>query len=505
MTPTRLVAALIFASAVLRLAMAGGLGVGTDEAYYALLASRLDWSYFDHPPMLAMVGRLGLILGGGTLAAFPLRVGFVALFSGSTWLMFRLTSRLYGEGAGAVAAVVLNASAYFGLASGTFALPDGPLLFFWLLTLDRLAAAVSSPMGSFRPWMAVGLAWGGALLSKYSAALLPIGAIGFLLADPAKRCLLRRPGPWLAAALGLAMFAPVIVWNATHQWASFAFQGERASGMTFRPLGIAAAVAGQALYVFPWVWIFLVVALARAFRRREPPDRFLLWQALPPLAAYLMVAARREVLPHWSLVGLIPAFPLLGRDWADLDRTPRRLAALMVAPVVLAVLVAAQGRWGLLPLGAGDPTADLAGWKEVVAEMQRRGLPDRPGDFVFTSNWRDSGQLAFAADGRISVHCYAPRGGHNFDLWDDPEASLGRSGLLVTVEPCSTEPAMYDRWFERIEPAGTIVIARPGGEVRRFRLSRCVNQVRPFRPGAAAGGGEAIAATVSSPRAGRLR
>jgi NAD(P)-dependent dehydrogenase (short-subunit alcohol dehydrogenase family) len=35
-----------------------------------------------------------------------------------------------------------------------------------------------------------------------------------------------------AAALALAVFAPVIAWNASHDWASFAFQGARAGGLS---------------------------------------------------------------------------------------------------------------------------------------------------------------------------------------------------------------------------------------------------------------------------------
>lgn len=479
MTPRRLLAAVIFASAALRLAVAAGVGVGNDEAYHAQLAVHLDWSYFDHPPMLALVARLGLGLGGGGMSPLFLRVGFVALFSGSTWLMYRLAARLHGEEAGAIAAAALNATAYYGLASGTFALPDGPLLFFWLLTLDRLVAAIDAP-GGIRPWVAVGMAWGGAMLSKYSAVFLPLGAFGFLLTDADRRHKLREPGPYLALAVGLAIFSPVIAWNAGHGWASFAFQGGRALGTSFRPLALLGAIAGQAAYLFPWVWAFLGIALIRAARRGDGADRFLLWQAAPPLVAFLAVACRREVLPHWSLVGLIPAFPMLGRDWAGQRSTPRRLAVFSSMSVVVAVLFASQDRWGWLPL-PGDPTADAAGWDTLVEEVRRRGLLGGPDEFLFTSKWYDSGQLAFAARGEIPVLCYAPRGGHNFDLWTDPNRLVGRSGLLVVVDPCSTEPAMYDRWFERIEPAGEVAIARGGRPVRHVRLYRCTNQLRPFQ------------------------
>ena len=142
--------------------------------------------------MLAVVQWLGVALGGG-VSAVNLRLGFIALFAGSTLLMARLTWRFFGETAGLLSAVLLNATAYFALAAGTFVLPDGPLLFFWLLTLDRLAAALEKD-GNPWSWAQVGLAWGCTLLSKYQAALLPVGTLIYLA--------LCAPGSTLAEAAG---------------------------------------------------------------------------------------------------------------------------------------------------------------------------------------------------------------------------------------------------------------------------------------------------------------
>ena len=112
-----------------------------------------------------------------------LRSGFVALFAASTWLMWRIAARWYGPRAGFFAALALNLTGYYGLAASTFAFPDGPLLFFWLLTIDRLSVALEQPRKTL-PWVWVGLAWGGAMLSKYHANLLAGGHA--LVLDPAR-------------------------------------------------------------------------------------------------------------------------------------------------------------------------------------------------------------------------------------------------------------------------------------------------------------------------------
>lgn len=500
MTPRRALWALIVVSAAFRLAWACCLGPGNDEAYHYLYTVHRDWSYFDHPPMVALVEGVGLALSGGAVTATALRLGFIALFAGSTWLMARLGARFFGPWAGVWAAVALNATAYYGLAAGTFALPDGPLLFFWLLTLDRLAAALERP-DRLRPWLWVGLAWGGAMLSKYHAVFLPAGVLTLASIDPDARRRLRRPGPYLALAVGALAFTPVLAWNAANGWASFAFQGGRAVGVPWpRPDRLAAFLAGQAAYLLPWMWLLLLGALWR--RRRAvlgegaPADRFLIAFALPPLAAFTLVASFRSVLPHWSLVGFLPVLALLGADWAarqarEPRRSSRRVAFALGFVVVGASIYAAQARWGFLQgNGRGrlpvlavphDPTVDMSGWDLVADELRRRGLVDEPGTFLFTGKWYHSGQLAFALDGAADVLCYrAGAGSHGFGQWSEPEDWVGRDGILLVVNHSSTEPEAYDRWFERIDPIGAFDVLRAGGAIRTVRLYRCVRQTKPF-------------------------
>ena len=419
MTDRRWLWVLIVVSGVLRLAFAWSVGPGNDEAYHALFAIHLDWSYFDHPPMMALIARLGMLLSDGRLSIGAMRVGFILLGAGSTWLMARLTARFYGQRAGLIAAFLLNATVYYGVATGTFILPDGPLLFFWLLTLDYMATAFLTP-GRLGPWLGVGFAWGCALLSKYHAVFLPMGATLYMIFEPTARRRLREFGPYLAFGLGLLMFSPVVWWNSTHGWASFAFQGERAqAGGGFRADFLALAVLGQVAYLLPWIWLPLWIALIRAGRVSRhsgaSAERFFLTQAAVPTLIFLLVSTQRMILPHWSLVGMIPAFPLLGRDWASLNlRTlRRRVVILAIIPVLGMVCFVAEAQWGVLQKGAkhglglldpaNDPTVDMFGWDQVANELRNRGLLDHPNTFLFTSKWYHSGHLAFATENCIPI------------------------------------------------------------------------------------------------------
>lgn len=500
MTPKRALITLIFVSTILRLAWAATLPPGNDEAYFALYAKHLDWSYFDHPPMIAWMSALGLTAAPVVPITLAMRLAFVLLFGASTWLLFKLTTRFYSARTGVLAAFLFTVTGYFGLAAGAFALPDGPLLFFWLATLDRTIAAIQTrPTKPTRmwPWLLVGLCWGLALLSKYHAVLLPVGIGLFLLLEPRGRVWLRRPGPYLAFAVGLIVFAPVIGWNAAHGWESFRFQAGRAVGDSPLPQvdRLAMAVGGQVLYAFPWIWLVLFVAVASALRaglrgRSSQAERFLLSQAAVPLVAFLLVGCWQSLLPHWSLVGLLPLFPLAGeRLDRSLARRPKltraRLVTWSAMPVLAAAIVASHTHLGVLQgLGlltpARDPSLDLYGWREVTKALVDRQIIKPSDEYLFTSKWYHSSQLAFALDRSLPVLCYSGRAALGYAQWSDPRSWVGGDGILAVVNHSSTEPAAFDRWFERIEPLGSVTVERAGAPVKIVQLFRCMRQTQPF-------------------------
>lgn len=504
---------LVAAATALRLAWAAAMPVGHDEAYHALFPVHPDWSYFDHPPMLAVVTAVGMILGGGASEAplWMLRAGFIALFAGSTVLLSRITAREYGPKAGVLAALVLNLSAYHSLAAGAFLLPDGPLLFFWLLAVDRLLVAMEAPERNGR-WLAVGLAWGGAMLSKYHAVLLPAGFVLYLLLTPGGWRLLKRSGPWLAMAVGGLCFTPVLYWNAARGWGSFAFQGGRAVGWTIRPESFLGFVGGPVAYLTPWIWAFLVLAGWRAIRGLRDttrhtgysesgvnPDRFFLAMSAPAILGFGVISVVRPILPHWPLIGFVMLMPMLGRDWAEVfalrpGRLARRVVILSGVLVVLSGVYASHARWGILQGREGrllgfvpakhDPTLETFGWDQVAQAVEARGVASAPKTFLFTRSWFGSGQLAFGLRGMepepSPVLCYRMGGAHAFADWSRPEDWVGWDGILVVPRSNSVEPQAFERWFTRIEPMAPVAVRRGGEVVRMMEVYRCVGQVRPF-------------------------
>jgi len=493
-TPRRALGWLIVISTGLRLVWGAVLGVGNDEAYHSLFVVHPDWSYFDHPPMTMWVEQVGVFLAGG-ITPLTLRLGFILMFAGSTWVLFKWTARWHGEWAGFYAAFALNITAYYTAAAGAFALPDGPLLFFSLLTLWALSDALITRPGQVLPWVWVGLAWGGAMLSKYHAAFLPAAAFLYVLVTPATRRCLRTPGPYLAIILGIAAFSPVLIWNVQNDWVSFTFQANRAVGWQFKPESLARTIGGQALYLFPWIWVALLlvlVAQVKIGRQSAGIERLMSIQSAVPLAFFLAISCVRTNLPHWSLVGFVPMFPALGAKWAQQMQTSptqmrRKLVFGVTITIVGAILAAGQTRLGIIPLKK-DPTWDMSGWPSVTRELESRGLVGKPNTFFFTSRWFTSGHLAFEIGNRSPVLCYNPGDAHSFADWSQPEDWVGKDGILVSLDDRIHEAEMYAPFFRRVELIAEFPMTRNGIPFRTVRVYRCFEQLLPFpfkrvRPG----------------------
>ena len=498
MTSRNALVLVIGVSAALRLAAAASLGPFQNEAYYFLYAHHLDWSYFDHPPMVGLVSALGLKVAGWASPILGLRIGFVALFAGSTWLMARLTARAFGAWAGVMAALALNYTTFYGLKVGTLSEPDGPLLFFWLLTIDRLMVAMEDPDRAW-PWVGAGAALGAAMLSKYYAILLPAGFMLYLLARPAARRCLRARGPYIATAASLALFAPVIFWNAAHGWASFAFQSKRGGGFQgFQPAMLMEALLAQALFLTPWIMALLVLVAYRLARRGprawSDAETFLVCQAAPALTLFLGIATYRRIMPHWPMIGFIALIPMLGRAWAESlaarsARFRRHLAVMAAIPIAIGFLFVAQSRTGLLQDGRGrllglvspaeDPTVDPMRWSQIAAELGRRGLLDDPNSFLFTDSWRYSADLAMATGGNEPVACFH-RDARSFTAWSRPEDYVGRDGIYVQADADLVSAHVFAPWFARIEPLEPISIVRAGVPIQQVQLYRCVRQTDAY-------------------------
>ena len=248
---------IIAALVVLRLVAAAWTPLTFDEAYYWMWSKHLAGGYYDHPPMVAYVIRAGTIIAGDT--ELGVRLVSILLAIPMSFAVYQSAGILFGgRRVAATAAILLNVTLM--AAVGTLIVtPDAPLLVASSFVLFFLAKVLESGRGFW--WLAVGVAVGAALLSKYTALFFGPAILIWLIAVPKLRRWLISPWPYLGGMIAFAIFSPVILWNAEHNWVSFIKQMGRARIEDFRPAFIAELVPTQVAFATPLVFILGAMGL----------------------------------------------------------------------------------------------------------------------------------------------------------------------------------------------------------------------------------------------------
>lgn len=478
--------AIVALATLARLALAATLPVGVDEAYSIGIARQVSLSYFDHPPLhLWLVGLWAKLWGSEDLLL--LRLPFVALGALSSWLIYALGTRLFGAVAGLWSTVIFNLAPVFGLAHAGLVFPDGPLLAAALATALVVARIVLVPGAGQRLglWALAGLMAGLALLSKYHGVLLLLGILLFLVTAREGRRWLLTPGPWLAAAIALACFVPVLVWNAEHDWASFAFQAGRGrvgGGGELRPFGPIESLLSQAVYLLPWLAVPLGTFLVRGIVSGPGnPRRWLLvCLALLPILIFTGLTLTGRGLPHWQMPGWLFTIPLLGEALANAGRITRRIAvgvAVVTALALgaLATVVTMQARWGsfdaqtLQLFGGSDPTDALLSWEAVRPELAKRGLPADDRTFIGTFNWVRAGELNALFGKQIPVLCLCSDARH-FDYLNPPEAYAGWNAILIGMPGHIDDDAALSKQFASVGALEDVSLSKAGRVAVQLRM-----------------------------------
>ena len=486
---SRLLLAAVVGGTLLRMLLGATLGLGIDEQYVLAVARDFQWSFLDHPPLGFWMGTIAWKLGG-TTTPLVMRLPFILLAIVTTLLLYRFTSRLFGRPAGAWAAVIYNLSPLFSVVSGSWIMPDGPLLAATMGSACCLVPLITEdserPVHGVRGW-AIWLGAGGllgfALLAKYLAVFYALGVVLYVASVPGVRRWLLQPAPYLGCLLGLLVFSPVLIWNASHEWASFAFQGGRATNQGgMKPIYVAQMVFGAALYLAPWLWWPMIAEGVKASRhgRAERGIWFCLCIAVPTILILSVIPLwGKRGLPHWPAIGFLFLLPVLGRATAAAlaeGGRPRRVVTIWLwfsalALPVVAIVLALHARTGLAtPLlpdaaRAKDPTLDMIPWTPLERLLADAGIePTQPGLVLAAPHWIEGGRVGAVLADRWPI-IVADDNAHHFPFLHDRRDFVGEDVIFIgTRDGVESSVNRFEERFDGFEDLGQVDLHR-GGEI----------------------------------------
>jgi hypothetical protein len=468
--------------------------VSGDEAEFWAWSRRLDWSYYARGPVIAWLIRLATEVCGelsqrltGSLM-FALRLPAILLGGLTAWGVFRLGELATGDRKAALLAVLLLPAVPALAIGGVLITCDTPLVCCWTWTAVWSLRGLRSD--DTRPWLLAGLCGALGVLAKYTALALPAAIGAFLVFCPWQRRQLARPGFWAMSTLCVVLgMAPIVAWNALHDWVGFGQLADRvgfSDRSTWGRIGpVLAFLGGDAAALGVVWWVAGLRAVGNALPRigasdvsfapaGEPPGSsrcatertglfFLvcLWGVM--WLACFAASVLGETEANWMVPGYIPLVVLIGHRASGLFARGPAAAGRYVAawtfclaaviaihhtewfyPVVARWTPAPTKRWPA-PMRRFDPTCRMRGHGALAQAVEARLAALKAQGktpFIMTATYALTSTLSFYLPGHPEAYCLSwsygmtPHPVSQHDLWHpnprhDSDFFRGRSALVV--------------------------------------------------------------------------
>lgn len=463
----------IIAIVMVRITLVFTMGMMPQDAYYYLYSEYLSLSYFDHPPMVAWILRMFSLLFGKTVIGVKL-TNFIV--TGFTVFAFYHLSRQFYKG------FYLERSLYLLLSTMMISIlslvttPDVPLLLFWTLSVLFMYRAVDE--NRLQDWLMAGLMSGLAFDSKYTAVILWVGLVGFLITFPPKRHLLRSYKPYVSLLLFILAISPVIIWNIQHDWMSIRFQSsERVDDMNVFRIQLKyffGNIGTQMFLLMPILYIFVLIGVFRGIRHyfesRFQPDFqqwFLWWFSAPLILGFILLSLVYWVKLNWTMpayiTGILLAGTIIPRKWVRIQ---------IIVSLIFHFAFLIQVFYYPVPVKSDDT---WWGWNQLAQKVQEIQHSD-PDAFIFSDDgYKTAAQLSFHMDKKIYSGNIIGKEGLQFDVIDPDLSSLiGRNGFFIdsekrfdSLEKSEKNIEALTSHFETVTQLAPIILYDGAGEPER--------------------------------------
>jgi len=458
--------------------LTGPLDLSPDEAHYWDWSRRLDLSYYSKGPLIAYMIALGRTVFGNTVLG--VRVGAVVLSVLDSIVLFALVRKMFDEKTALVSALLFQCIPLYATYSVIMTI-DAPFTFFWILSLyitwiitDRREHGLKTRWH----WALLGVTVGLGLLAKYTMAFFCLCTLIYVLTHEKLREYLRKPYPYMAFAVSLVVFSPVLIWNAGHDWVTFrhtAGHAHLSDGFVLSPRHFFEFIGSQLGVVTPLLFIMMWTAIARL--RKDGRGRFLMWFSLPVFAFFLLKSIQGKVQANWAMpayiTGIIAFAYYYIKGFRLLSKKAR--TAVVVAILLTVSLTAISHYPSIIDLPPRlDPTVRLKGWEELgrrISEVAEE-MGNEGDYFIFSDRYQVTSELAFYVKGNPVTYCAnTGRRMNQYDLWPGFENLTHYNAIFVMIKD-SVMPESLRKAFAGCERE-TLDVVRHGTVIRKFTYYRC--------------------------------
>ena len=476
---------------LVRLFLIGWMELAPDEAYYWYWAKHLDWSYYDHPPMIAYIMAFFTALGGDN--AFSVRIGGLLASLLTLLLLYASCRRLSPDDRNIPCEVLFIANVTLLFSAGCLIqTPDTPLLLFWAATVYCGIRIITGAPSWW--WYLWGAALGLGLLSKYTMILIIPCQFAFLILSRNDRHWLFKKEPYLALLLALALFSPVVIWNYQHNWVSFAFQLHRGFEANTKSaiIKLLEYLGGQAGIITPLLFFAFVYYSFKAVRRYRrlhlPKILYLLLLSWPVILFFGYSSMRGGVAqPNWPapayIAGLLlfcliyrreyrdPSGVVHSRSYLDHQRHRRYMKWAIGLALVANVVLHAHLIRPFLPVPPRiDTTQQFHGWRELGQTVNRyiQENPHPSGYFLLADRGTTvAGALFYTGKPYLGIDFSRPE---RYMFLQNLERLQGKNAMILLHHANDSDLKFYKPYFRELQILGKHTARFRGEEIEEYSV-----------------------------------
>ncbi|MDP3002781.1 MAG: glycosyltransferase family 39 protein [Bacteroidales bacterium] len=262
--------------------------LNNDEAYYWMYSKYLDWGYFDHPPMIALMIRTGYLFFHNELGV---RLLVVLSQLAALLIIWLLTDNEQRKKKGNILLFVMLVAILpvFNI-YGFIATPDAPLLLFsavFLLAYKRILKDEN-----WQNTLFLGFSMAALMYSKYHGGLL------IILVILSNLRLLKSPKFYMASIVAVILFLPHVFWQYSNDFPSLKYHFvERVSG--FDPGNVPEYLLNQMFIHNPLILPICIWLIIKT-RSKNKFEKALNYIVVGFLTFFFIASFSYHIEPQWT-------------------------------------------------------------------------------------------------------------------------------------------------------------------------------------------------------------
>ncbi len=398
---------------VLNLFQIGTTELTSDEGYYWFYTTLLQWGYYDHPPLLALLVKAGTILFKGE---FGVRLVNVLLMSLGLLFLFKLIPP-DRRTKGITYLIILSIPLFNYLTFLVF--PDTPLVALSIIALYAYKRLLDR--NDLVSALLLGVSVALMLYSKYHAVLF----VFFILLS--NLGLLKRKYFYLSMILAFILFIPHLLWQVQNDFPAFAYHLQGRSD-PFKLKYLDDFVVQQ----IPMMGIGIIF-VPFIFKTTDPFEKALKYIAIGTFVFFLLSTLKGATNFHWTSIVLFPLIILSAKYYTRLNRD-RLFLGFTLPFIALVIIVRLYLSFHIFPLNniSVDYYHDRKLWAEDIINI----AGESPVIFESGPDALREAPLYSFYSGKQGIASYSVEVERSqYELWNYEDSVQTKDILLIKSEP----------------------------------------------------------------------